>query len=373
MIAREREEAVPVSELSPPLEPPRPAAPPLGRSRLLRAAPQFAIYALLVTLSAVFLLPFLWMVSSSFKTLQTIFEYPPSPLPMETVTDRTADGRRVKVALYRASLAAPPRRVGLLDRRKGEYLIETIDQGDPVRRWVPEDRVQPRRRVAFHTENYAIAWTAKPFTQYVLNTLFITVLAILGQVISASLVGFAFARLKWPGRDLFFILLLATMMLPYEATLIPNYLIYRWLGWIDTYLPLIVPSFLGGGAFYIFLFRQFFLSLPREMDEAARVDGCSTFGIYRQILMPLCKPIIATTAVLSFVHHWNDFLPPMIYLNSSDKFTIAIGLRFFMGVYETDLHLMMAAATLALIPVVLVFLFGQRYFIKSIVLSGTKG
>jgi multiple sugar transport system permease protein len=240
-------------------------------------------------------------------------------------------------------------------------------------RWAPVSEVEPKRRIRLHTENYTKAWSAKPFGEYAFNTLVITVSALFGQVLSASLVGFAFARLRWPGRDFFFILVLATMMLPYEATLIPNYLIYRQLGWIDTFLPLIVPAFLGGGAFYIFLFRQFFMSLPREMDEAARVDGCSTFGIYSRILLPLCKPILATTVVLGFIQHWNDFLPPMIYLNSSENFTIAIGLRFFMGVYETDLHLMMAAATLALIPVVLVFLFGQRYFIRSIVLSGTKG
>jgi multiple sugar transport system permease protein len=170
-----------------------------------------------------------------------------------------------------------------------------------------------------------------------------------------------------------FLLVLATMMLPAEVTMIPTYLIFRKLGWIDTFLPLITPAYLGGGAFSIFLFRQFFLTLPRELDEAARVDGCSSLGIYRLILMPLCKPIIATIAVFSFVAHWNDFLTPLIYLNSSDRFTLAVGLRFFQGDYNTDTHLLMAASTLVLIPVLVVFFLGQKHFVKSIVLSGTKG
>lgn len=340
-----------------------------------------AAYVALLGLSAVFLLPFLWMVSGSFKDLETIFEYPPTLLPMETLTVER-NGKTLKQAIYRPTKEAPPQTVLLLDQRPGEWLIEPYDASNQstmqnpkseISTWVPASSVQLQRRVHFRWQNYVQAWTAKPFTRFTLNTILITLLCILGQVLSASLVAFAFARLEWPGRNFLFLVVLATMMLPAEVTMIPTYLIFVHLNWIDTFLPLIVPSFLGGGAFFIFLFRQFFLTLPREFDEAARVDGCSTFGIYRHVLMPLCKPIIATIAVFSFVAHWNDFLTPLIYLNSSDNFTLAIGLRFFQGAYSTDMHLLMAASTLVLLPVLIVFLVGQRHFVKSIVLTGTKG
>jgi multiple sugar transport system permease protein len=331
-------------------------------------------YLLLLCGSMLFMLPFLWMVSGSFKDLESVFEYPPSLLPMDTLTTMR-DGRRLKLVVYspepEARLLAPAGRVTgvLLDQRPGQVLLEL--QGKT--RWVPAGQVRLLRRVHFHTENYREAWTAKPFTRFTLNTLFITFFGILGQVLSASLVAFAFARLEWPGRNLLFLLMLSTMMLPGEVTMIPNYLIFRRLGWIDTFLPLIVPSFLGGGAFFIFLFRQFFLTLPRELDEAARVDGCSSLRIYWSVLMPLCKPIIATIAVFSFVGQWNDFQGPLIYLNSSEKFTLAVGLQFFRGTYDTDMHLLMAASTLVLLPVILVFFFAQKQFVKSIVLTGMKG
>lgn len=341
--------------------------------RVYKRITTIATYAALLLGSAVYLLPFLWMVSGSFKDLETIFEYPPSLLPMETLTVER-DGKRFKLAEYTPEKGVPARRVLLRDQRKGEYLAESASPayaGTPE--WVPAEKVRILRRVYFRFGNYAQAWTAKPFTHYTLNTLVITLFCIVGQVLSASLVAFAFARLEWPGRKLLFGVVLATMMLPAEVTMIPTYIIFRSLGWIDTFLPLIVPAFLGGGAFFIFLFRQFFLTLPRELDEAARVDGCSSFGIYRFVLMPLCKPIIATIAVLSFVAHWNDFLTPLIYLNSTDKFTLALGLRFFQGAYTTDMHLLMAASTLALLPVIAVFFLGQKYFVRSIVLTGTKG
>ncbi|HZO89479.1 MAG TPA: carbohydrate ABC transporter permease [Chthonomonadaceae bacterium] len=330
-------------------------------------------YAALLLGAAVYLLPFLWMVSSSFKDLETVFEYPPTLLPMETLTAERG-GKRYKLADYTPPGGQPVRSVLIADQRPGQYRVEPVGAGGPqAREWVAASAVEVRRRIHFRVENYRAAWTAAPFTQFLMNTLIITGLGILGQVLSASLVAFGFARLRWPGRNLLFLVVLATMMLPGEVTMIPTYLIFRRLGWIDTFLPLIVPSFLGGGAFSIFLFRQFFMTLPRELDEAARVDGCSSFAIYWHILMPLCKPILATLAVFSFVANWNDFLTPLIYLNSADKFTLAVGLRFFQGVYNTEMQLLMAASTLVLLPVLLVFFLGQRYFVKSIVLTGIKG
>lgn len=345
----------------------------LGRHSVQRFLARGVAYILLLLGSAVFILPFLWMVSASFKDLETVFEYPPSLVPMETLTVER-DGKRLKRAVYTPERGAAPQPVLLLDQRKDEVLVALENGGTATAtQWVPTDHVTVLRRVHFRTENYRKAWTAKPFTRFAFNTLLITFCCIVGQVLSASLVAFAFARLDWPGRNLLFFAMLATMLLPAEVTMIPTYLIFRHLGWIDTFLPLITPAFLGGGAFFIFLFRQFFMTLPRELDEAARVDGASSLRIWASVLMPLCKPIIATIAVFSFVAHWNDFLTPLIYLNSSEKFTLALGLQFFRGTYDTYLHLLMAASTLVLLPVIIVFFFAQKQFVKSIVLTGMKG
>lgn len=331
-------------------------------------------YLIMLVLSGVFLLPFAWMVSGSFKDLETIFEYPPTLLPLETLTT-SINGKPHKLATY-TSPDGQKLTCIITSQRPGEVEISDLNTGQSGtinQRWVPAKSVELKRKVNFRVENYPKALTAVTFVQYTINTTIITVFGIIGQVLTASLVAFGFARLEWQGRNMLFLMVLATLMLPQEVTLIPNYLIFRGLGWIDTFLPLIVPSFLGGGAFSIFLFRQFLLTLPRELDEAARVDGCNSFGIYWHILMPLCKPIIATLAVFSFVGHWNDFLAPIIYLNNSELFTLAIGLRFFQGSYNTDFHLLLAASTLALLPVLIVFFLGQKYFVRSIVMSGVKG
>lgn len=330
----------------------------------------FLAYFALISLSAVFVMPFLWMVSSSFKTLDTVFEYPPNFVPTETLSVERGS-RLLKRADYRPQKDGLPVPALIVDQRPGEFQIETDPALPP--QWVKAESVKIQKRVHFRVENFTQAWTSKPFNLFLFNTLFITVCCIIGQVLSSSLVAFGFSRIQWPGRNAFFMLVLATMMLPGEVTMIPTYLIYRNLGMIDTFGPLILPSFLGGGAFSIFLFRQFFMTLPRELDEAARIDGCNSFGVYRHILMPLCKPIVSTIAVFAFVGHWNDFITPLIYLNSPDKYTLAVGLRFFQGAYSTDLHLLMAASTLVLIPVIIVFFLGQKHFVKSIVMSGVKG
>jgi multiple sugar transport system permease protein len=336
-------------------------------NRLTRAA----TYAALLALSALFLMPFFWMVSSSLKTDATVHEYPPSLIPTEPVL-RDHDGRKVRLAFYREAPGRAPRTALVLDERPGEYvLLLEGAEGAPVT--VPREAVEIARVVRPRWENYPEAWTAKPFTRYTANTTIITLACIFGQVLSASLVAFGFARLRFPGRGPLFLVVLSTMMLPSQVTMMPQYLIFRSLGWIDTFLPLIVPSFLGGGAFFIFLFRQFFMTLPRELDESARLDGASTLRVYWNILMPLCRPIIATVAVFSFIAHWNEFMGPLIYLNSPEKLTLALGLRVFQGTFTTYLHLLMAAATVALIPVVAIFFLAQKQFVKSIVLTGIKG
>ncbi len=232
--------------------------------------------------------------------------------------------------------------------------------------WIP-DPWQPA--------NFIDLFDAQPFGRYMLNSAIIVVVNIVGTVMSCSLAAFSFARTQWRGRNVVFVLTLSTLMLPYAVTLIPTFLMWRSLGAIDTYLPLTVPAFFAAGAnagFYIFLMRQFFLSIPYELDEAAYVDGASPWRVYWQIVLPLAKPAISVVAIFTFVHTWNDFLGPLIYLNSQENFTVAVGLASFAGAYTGQWSLLMAAATLTLIPVLLVFLFGQRYFVQGVAFTGGK-
>jgi multiple sugar transport system permease protein len=210
------------------------------------------------------------------------------------------------------------------------------------------------------------------FTTYLVNTLFISILACVGATFSSALVAFAFARLRFPGREFLWYICLATMMVPAQVTMIPQFVFFKTLGWYDTFWPLIVPAWLGGGAFNIFLMRQFFMTIPYEMDEAAKIDGCSNFGVFWRILLPLCKPALTTVTVFAFVYNWNDFLNPLIYLDSNNKKTLALGLTNFVSLYGQDYHLLMAASLIITIPIALMFLVGQRYFIQGIATTGLK-
>ena len=224
-------------------------------------------------------------------------------------------------------------------------------------------------------ENYGQAMTVLPFGRFFLNTAILTFSAMFGQLLTCSLVAFSFARLRWKGRHTLFIIVLTTMMLPNQVTLIPTFLIFRQLGWLDTFLPMIVPAFFAGGPFLIFLMRQFFMTLSPELDDAARIDGASTFGIYWRIILPLAKPVLIAAAIFSFEAHWNDFFRPLIYLQSSRNYTLSLGLHAFNSNYGqgTDWHLLMAASLVVMLPVILVFFFAQRYFIQGVVFSGVKG
>jgi ABC-type glycerol-3-phosphate transport system permease component len=222
-------------------------------------------------------------------------------------------------------------------------------------------------------ENYTDALTYKPFNIYLMNTMIIVTLNMLAIVGSASLCAYGFARIKFPGRDFWFSIVLATMMVPYFVLMIPQFIIFSRLGWVDTFLPLTVPFFFGGGAFNIFLLRQFFRTLPNELSDAARIDGCNDLQIYARIIMPLAKPALATVAIFTFLFSWNDFIGPLLYLSSPENFTVAIGLATFRSVMRTRWDLLMAASTAMILPVVLLFFFAQRYFIQGIVMSGLKG
>ena len=219
--------------------------------------------------------------------------------------------------------------------------------------------------------NYVEAMKLQPFGLYFLNTAFITVVSVLGQLLSSSLVAFSFARLRWRGRDTLFIVVLATMMLPGQVTIIPQFIIYSRLDWINTFLPLIVPAYFGH-PFFIFLLRQFFMTIPLELDDAARIDGASVFQIYRLVLLPLSKPALAAVAIFQFQYSWNMFFEPLIYLHSSSKWVLALGLRNFIGQYIQWWNLMMAASVVVMLPVIVLFFVGQRYFIQGVVFTGLK-
>lgn len=264
-------------------------------------------YLLLIAGAALFLLPLLWMISSSLKPSYQVLAFPPVWIP------------------------------------------------DPPR-W----------------QNFAEALTYLPFGRFAVNTLIVSIATIAGHLISCTVVAYGFARLQAPGKNLLFILLLATMMLPYPVTMIPIYVEFNTLGWVNTFLPLIVPAFFGH-PFYIFLLRQFFLGIPVELEDAARIDGANTAQIIWHVVVPISKPALAAVAIFTFQATWNDFLPPLIYLHDQTKYTISLGLNFFRSTYTVNWAYLMAASLVTMLPVVIVFFFAQRLFIQGITLSGIKG
>ncbi len=223
-----------------------------------------------------------------------------------------------------------------------------------------------------HWDVFWTTWTRAGFGVYLNNTVQITGLSMLGRVASCALVGFSFARLRWPGKNVLFIITLSTMMLPFQVLMIPQFLIFKSFGWIDTHYPLWVPSF-GGTAFYIFLMRQYFLTLPRELDDAAKIDGCSWWGIFFRILLPLSRPALATIAIFTFMSQWNSFLEPLIFLNRSKNYTLALGLAMFRDQFDVDWNAIMAMSFLMVLPCLTVFFLAQKYFIQGISTTGLKG
>ncbi|CAI6074332.1 carbohydrate ABC transporter permease [Cohnella sp. JJ-181] len=230
--------------------------------------------------------------------------------------------------------------------------------------WVPKP---------FHWDNFRRSLTVLPFDVFFTNTMIIVVGVLIGTVATSSIAAFGFSRIRWRGRDTVFAILMTSMMLPFAVTMIPSFLGWKMLGFYDTLYPLIVPAYFGGGIFNIFLLRQFYLTIPRDFDEAAFVDGASYFQIYRSIIFPLSRSALIVVALFSFLGSWNDFIGPLIYLKSDKLFTLALGLQMFQGTYTAQWDLLMAASAAVVLPCVIVFLVGQRYFLDGITLTGLKG
>lgn len=276
-----------------------------GQKRLMQT---LSLVAILFG-AAMLLLPFFWLVSTSFKRPDEVYQFPPVW-------------------------------------------------------WPPEPQFG----------NYAQALTLIPLYKYALNTFTIVGAVLVGTILSCSFSAYGFARMRAPGRDFIFMLLLATLMLPSAVTLVPTYLLFNWLGWVNTLLPLIVPAFFGS-AFFIFLLRQFYMTIPRELEEAATIDGASPYQIWWRIMLPLSMPALATVAVFTFVATYNDFFTPLIYLTDDSKQTIAVALSYFQGSPRVgpQMHLLMAAVALSIIPPMVLFLAAQRYFVRGIATTGIKG
>jgi len=232
-------------------------------------------------------------------------------------------------------------------------------------------------------DNYPKALAMHPVARWMWNSTVVTALSVIGVVTSSSLAAYAFSRFRYPGRDFLFTLTLSTMMLPDAVLLIPRYLLFHRLGWLDTFLPLVVPSYFGGGAFNIFLLRQFFLTIPNDLPEAATIDGADSLRILTSIMLPLSKPALATVSIIHILWSWNNFIEPLIYLNTPEKFTMAIGIKYFersgpggsgAAAYGTPIeHLLMACAVMMTAPIVVLFFAFQRYFVQGVVMSGIKG
>ena len=222
--------------------------------------------------------------------------------------------------------------------------------------------------------NFYEAVTSIDFFLYLKNTLMIVFPNLVGTVVSSAIVAYGFSRFDFKGKRVWFLILLATMMLPSQVTMIPTYLIYRQIGWVNTVLPLVVPAFFGGGAFNIFLVRQFMSGIPKDFDEAARIDGAGPFKIFARVLVPMCRPVMTAVGIFTFMGTWNDFNGPLIYLYDSKKYTLSLGLAFFKGLYTSKWNLMMAATVLVMLPVLILFFIAQDYIIDGIAISsGTKG
>ncbi|SEE79540.1 carbohydrate ABC transporter permease [Ruania alba] len=286
---------------------------------------------------------------------------------MSTITSRDAGGR---TALSRTAGHLAIAAVGLLMFYPLLWMLSSSFK--PVSEIFGSGSLVP---ASFTWTNYAEGWTGPglPFSRYLVNSLIVCTLTVIGNVLSCSLAAFAFARMQFLGRKVFFATMLATVMLPQHVTLIAQYAIFRDLGWLDTYLPLVVPKFLATEAFFIFLMVQFIRGIPRELDEAARLDGCSVFGIYRRIVLPLLNPALVTTAIFSFIWAYNDFLAPLIYLSSPEKLTVPLALRTFLDSSgQSAWGQLFAMSIVTLIPVVVAFVVFQKRIVEGVSTTGLK-
>jgi multiple sugar transport system permease protein len=342
------------------------------------ALARVVVHLILVAGSGLFLFPLLWMLSTSVKPISQTTEMPPRMLPYPEKV-KAEDDQLYPAVFYREKPGDKEEKtVALLGRDADRVFIERDAVGAKKERvWVPAGTV--RTPSTWRWENYSKAVTYKaeelgyiPFVRYAKNTLYIAILAVLGTVLSNALIAYGFARIPWPGRNIAFALTIATMMIPFPVLMVPVYVIFKTLGWVGSPKPLWVPAFFGS-AFNIFLLRQFFMSIPFELSDAARIDGCTEFRIFRDIILPLSRPALAVVALFTFMHVWNDFLGPLIYLTDQRMYTLAYGLQAYQSQHGgTQWPLLMAASTIVVLPVIVIFFLAQKTFIQGITVTGLK-
>ena len=374
------------------------------------------LYTLLFTGAVPMLVPLFWMISTSLKPSLGIDELPQTWLPITKFYTLNIDGRNYPVNIIQT------------DRGKGTASIKFVFEGNDnsiliPQRWITnETGPENFKKVAFvlfkgdaheinaegilvsrdsandtlrvllqesiivpeailgkpgkldaRFGNYPEAISKMNLRLQLINTLVIVLWCMLGTTLSSAIVGYTFARGRFAGRTKLFIVVIATMMLPSQVTMIPTFILFKNLGWMDTYFPFIIPSFLGN-AFFIFLFRQYFLTIPSDLEDAARIDGCGHFGTFWHIMLPMAKPIVITVIVFTFMGAWNDFMGPLIYLNTETNYTLAIGLDMFRGQYGSmQPNLVMAASAMMMLPVLVIFFLAQNAFMKGVVVTGVKG
>ncbi len=341
-------------------------------------------YVLMLAIGFTMMAPFIWMISTSLKERGAVFTVPPEWIPRSQISVKYK-GRNMRVfkAIYngkesyfiRLSLFKNTADIveittlGELTKTADGIFARNATVSDQIIQ-INNDQLKPHKKVYIRWLNYIQAWTAVDFPKYYINSIIVAIAVTFGQVFTSSLAAYAFARLEFPGRDQIFLAYLGTMMIPGEVTIIPIFILLKKLNWIDTYQALILPGMFS--AYGTFLLRQFFLTIPKDLEDAAVIDGCGKLRIYATIIMPLSKAALATLTTFVFMGSWNNFMWPLIVTNSDSMKTLPIGLASFQGQFSTDYTLLMAASMIVLIPVIIVYIFNQRFFTEGIVLSGLK-
>ena len=319
--------------------------------------------------AVVILTPIFWMISASLKDVNQIRQRSMTLLPlkytlvevngsMEPLYEVTVDGQTREMALIKKQ----PQGMGIF-----------VDPSNPDEEFILKiDEQRQLEHLEAHPENFREALTKAPFGRFLINTLIVTFVGMFGVLFSSSLVAYGFSRFRAPAINALFLVLLATIMLPQQVTLIPLYVLFSKIGWVDTLLPLIVPAFFAN-AYDVFLLRQFFMTIPLDMDDAARIDGANPLQVLWYIILPQARPALVAVGIFHFIYAWNDFYEPLIYLQSRENWTLAVGLQSFNAVYTINTHEIMAVSLLMIIPPIVIFFLSQRIFTQGVVISGVKG
>jgi multiple sugar transport system permease protein len=317
----------------------------------------------------IILTPLVFMISTSLKSRNQLRATPPPIIPWE-ITTVEVNGK--DEPLYEVNINGQTQEMALIKNQPGGMGI-FVNPADPETTYdllIADQKAL--RHVELHWENYPEAFTQVPFDRYLINTLIVTFGSMLGMLVSCSLVAYGFSRFRAPGINILFLVLLSTIMLPRQVTLIPIYVFFQKIGWIDTLLPLIIPAFFAN-AYDVFLLRQFFMTVPLELDDAAKIDGANPFQTFLHIMLPQARPALVAVGIFHFLWAWNDFYEPLIFLHSRENWTVAVGLQTFNALYTVNTHLIMAASVVMILPPILLFFFAQRIFTQGVVMTGIKG